>query len=120
MGRSLWWAGTAITGALYYAYPVRVSIFAGLTRNYILSGSAPRGRTTTESNASYKGDAALALVPAAVELLPGARIADWPSYNRTLSSEHYSQLSRINTKNVDNLKVLCTYDVGQFAAFAPV
>jgi alcohol dehydrogenase (cytochrome c) len=34
--------GAAAGGALYWAFPVRVSIFAGLTRNYILSWSAPK------------------------------------------------------------------------------
>jgi hypothetical protein len=57
--------GAATGGALYYVYPVQVSIFAGLTRNYILSWSAPRGTTTTELNAAYKGAASLALAPAA-------------------------------------------------------
>ena len=46
-----------------------------------------------------------------------ATAGDWPSYNRTLTSERYSQLNEINTKNVGKLKVLCTYDVGQYAAF---
>jgi alcohol dehydrogenase (cytochrome c) len=49
--------------------------------------------------------------------LPSASAGDWPSYNRTLTSERYSQLSQINTKNAGKLKVLCTYDVDQFAAF---
>jgi hypothetical protein len=44
-----------VGGALYYAYPVKVSLFAGLTRNYILSLFAPPGTTTTELNAAYKG-----------------------------------------------------------------
>jgi alcohol dehydrogenase (cytochrome c) len=35
----------------------------------------------------------------------------------TLTSERYSQLNEINTTNVGKLKALCTYDVGQFAAF---
>ena len=48
---------------------------------------------------------------------PSDTAGDWPSYNRTLTSERYSQLSEINTKNVGKLKVLCTYDVDQFAAF---
>ena len=48
---------------------------------------------------------------------PDATAGDWPSYNKTLTSERYSQLSQINTKNVGKLKVLCTYDVDQFAAF---
>jgi glucose dehydrogenase len=49
--------------------------------------------------------------------LPSAAAGDWPSYNRTLTSDRYSQLSQINTMNVGKLKVLCTYDVNQLAAF---
>ena len=48
---------------------------------------------------------------------PSAASADWPSYNRTLTSERYSPLNQINTKNVGKLKVLCTYDVDEYAAF---
>ena len=47
--------GAAGAGALYYAYPVQVSIFGGLARNYILSWSAPPSTTTTELNTAYKG-----------------------------------------------------------------
>src|ERR1700741_1292204 len=50
-------------------------------------------------------------------LLPNTTTGDWPSYNKTLTSERYSQLSQINTKNIGKLKVLCTYEVDQFAAF---
>jgi alcohol dehydrogenase (cytochrome c) len=32
-------------------------------------------------------------------------------------TERYSELSQINTKNVGKLKVLCTYDIKQCAAF---
>src|SRR5277367_2365485 len=100
--------GAATAGALYYAYPVRVSLFAGLTRNYFLSWSAPPGTTTTELNAAYKG-AGVVAPPLPVEApLSNAAAGDWPSYNKTLTSERYSQLSQINTKNVTNLKVLCT------------
>jgi alcohol dehydrogenase (cytochrome c) len=109
--------GAAVAGGLYYAYPVQVSIFAGLTRNYLLSWSALPGATTTELNAAYKGAGAVALSPPADAPLPSATAGDWPSYNRTLTSERYSQLSQINKKNIGRLKVLCTYDVGQFAAF---
>jgi PQQ-dependent dehydrogenase (methanol/ethanol family) len=38
--------------------------------------------------------------------------ADWPSYNRTLTSERYAPLSQIDRASVARLKVLCTYDVG--------
>jgi alcohol dehydrogenase (cytochrome c) len=110
--------GAAAAGALYYFFPVRVSIFAGLTRNYFLSWSAPRGTPTTELNPAHQGAAVLALSPAAEVALPSASAADWPSYNRTLRSERFSQLSQITTENAGKLRVLCTYDVGQFAAFA--
>ena len=110
-------AGGATGGALYYVYPVRVSVFAGLTRNYLLSWSAPPGTVSTETNPADQSAAAAVPVPAAEALPPEPDGADWPSYNRTLTSERYSPLRQINTKNVGKLKVLCTYDVGQFAAF---
>jgi alcohol dehydrogenase (cytochrome c) len=109
--------GAATGGALYYFYPVQVSIFAALTRNYFLSWFAPPGTTTTESNAAYKDAGAVAPSLPAQPSLPSGTAEDWPSYNRTLTSERYSPLSQINTNNVGKLKVLCTYDVGQFAAF---
>jgi alcohol dehydrogenase (cytochrome c) len=108
--------GAAAAGGLYYAYPVQVSTFAGLSRNYFISWIAPPGTTTTESNAAYKSAGAVAPSPPAAAPLPGAA-GDWPSYNRTFTSERFSQLREINTKNVGRLKILCTYDVGQLAAF---
>ena len=111
--------GAVAAGALYYAYPVQVSTFAGLTRNYLISWSAPPGTTTTELNAAYQGAGAAAPSPPAEAPSAGAAAGDWPSYNRTLTSERYSPLSQINTKNAGKLKVLCTYDVDQFAAFEP-
>src|SRR5437879_2482597 len=108
-------AGAAVAGGLYLAYPVQVSTIAGLTRNYLISWPAPPGTITTELNAAYKEAGAVASSPAA-EASPSTA-ADWPSYNKTLTSERYSQLSQINTKNVGKLKVLCTYDVGELAAF---
>ena len=86
--------GAAAGGALYYFYPVQVSIFAGLTRNYFLSWSAPPGTTTTELNAAYKDAGAVAPSPPAEASSPSATAGDWPSYNRTLTSERYSPLER--------------------------
>jgi len=106
-------AGVAAALALYYAYPVQVSTLAGLTRNYLISWSAPPGTATTELNPGYNASGAAAPSPPAA----GAAPEDWPSYNRTLTSNRYSPLSQINTKNAGKLKVLCTYDVKQFAAF---
>ena len=36
---------------------------------------------------------------------------DWPSYNRTLTSERYSPLKQINTQNVASLKQVCLVDL---------
>jgi hypothetical protein len=47
-------AGAAVAGGLYLAYPVQVSTLGGMTRNYLVSWSAPPGTITTESNAAYK------------------------------------------------------------------
>src|SRR5262245_40625511 len=48
---------------------------------------------------------------------PGAAAGDWPSYNKTLTTERFSDLSQIDTKNVAGLKVLCTYNTGTFSSF---
>src|SRR5580700_2932728 len=109
--------GAAATGALYSAYPVQMATYGGMTRNYFISLVAPAGTVTTDLNAAYKGAGAVAPSHPAAAASAGANAGDWPSYNRTLTSERYSPLSQINTKNVGKLKVLCTYDVGQFAAF---
>jgi len=61
----------------------------------------------------------LALTVAAV-LAPAATLSaqtDWPSYNRTLTSERFSPLTAINVGNAGKLKVACTYDTGEMTAF---
>ncbi|MDB5461507.1 MAG: hypothetical protein JWO72_3248 [Caulobacteraceae bacterium] len=66
----------------------------------------------------------IALIASSVALAAGgvtdadARTqADWPSYNRTLTSERFSPLASIDTRNVGGLKIACTYDTGQITAF---
>jgi alcohol dehydrogenase (cytochrome c) len=109
--------GAAVGGGLYYVYPVQVSTLAGMTRNYLISWFAPPGTTATELNAAYKAAEAAGASPPAASPSPNAIAGDWPSYNQTLTSDRYSQLTQINTKNVGRLKVLCTYNVDQYAAF---
>src|SRR5262245_58478411 len=84
----------------------------GELRGAILSLFAPVGAVATETNPNYKGTTAPA--PAA-PASPAS--ADWPSYNKTLTSERFSDLSQINTKNVAKLKVLCNYDTWRLSAF---
>ncbi len=42
---------------------------------------------------------------------------EWPSYNRTLTSERFVPLNTVNTKTASRLKVVCSYDTGQMTAF---
>src|SRR5260370_1849334 len=84
----------------------------GELRSQILSLLAPAGAVATETTPNYKGAAAPA--PAAP---PSPAAADWPSYNKTLTSERFSDLSQINTNNVAKLKVLCTFDTGRLTSF---
>jgi len=44
-------------------------------------------------------------------------VKDWPSYNNTLTSERYSTLDAIDSKNVARLKVLCSFDTGEQTSF---
>jgi alcohol dehydrogenase (cytochrome c) len=89
-----------------------IEVGVGDLRGEILSLFAPLGEIATETNPNYKGAAAPA--PAA----PSSPAAtDWPSYNKTLTSERFSDLSQINTKNVAKLKVLCTYDTWRLTSF---
>jgi alcohol dehydrogenase (cytochrome c) len=109
-------AGGALGGGLYLAYPVQVSTIAGLSRNFIITLGAPAGTVTTETNPAYQSPVPASSMPTA-EVLPAQASADWPSYNRTVTSQRYSPVNEINTTNVGRLKVLCTYDLHELAAF---
>jgi alcohol dehydrogenase (cytochrome c) len=102
--------GGGVTSAL--ADEAGIEVDLGDIRSAVLSLFAPPGAVATEANPNYKGAAAPApAVP------PSPAAADWPSYNKTLTSERFSDLSQINTKNVAKLKVLCSYDTGRLTSF---
>src|SRR4029077_4179377 len=42
---------------------------------------------------------------------------DWPSYNRTLTSDRYAPLDQINRSNVARLKQLCVFDLAVDVSF---
>ncbi len=109
-------AGAAAGFAFYRAYPVRASLFVALTRNAIRSWGAPPGATTTERNPAYIEPAGAAPALATVAA-PRGDGDDWPSYNRTLSSDRYAPFSEINAHTLGKLKVLCTYDTKQYTSF---
>src|SRR5215472_17461263 len=104
-------AGGRVTSSLADVM-TSVEVGVGELRGEILSLFAPPGAVATEANPNYKGAAAPARAAA-----PSPGAADWPSYNKTLTSERFSDLSQINTKNVAKLKVLCTYDTGRLTSF---
>jgi alcohol dehydrogenase (cytochrome c) len=104
---------------IYTQWDKAVPILA-MAINYVRYMSAPPGTMTTEVAATAKeGASSPAPAPAAAPSLsasPGTE-EGWPSYNKTLTSNRFSQLAQINKGNVGNLKVLCTYDTGQFTGF---
>ena len=108
-------AGALIAGALYVYWDQAVPM-AGMAVNYYRSRSAPAGTTSTELASGYSGTGVAAASAAAAT---NATAGDWPSYNRTLTSERYSPLRQINIRNVRTLKILCTYDTEQHTAFEP-
>ena len=100
----------AIGAGVLYAFWNDVVPIAGMAINYIRYRSAAPGTLTTELNPSYAGNATATSAPS-------AGTGDWPSYNKTLTSDRFSPLAQINPKNVGRLKILCTYDTGQYTGF---
>src|SRR5271170_7425268 len=112
-------AGIAIAGILYVAFPVGMTTYGGMGLNYLKTLSTPAGTVSTEANPAYKAPEAAAAPspPLADAAWPNAASGDWPSYNRTPTSQRFSPLTQINTKNVGQLKVLCTYSTHQLTSF---
>ncbi len=92
-------------------FPTRGTLAGGLARAYVKSLNAPAGAISTETNPAYKPPT---VTPPPT---PVAAADDWPSYNKTLTSNRFSPLAQINTGNVGRLKVICTYDTRQLSAF---
>ena len=110
--------GAVIGGVLYVTFPVAMTTYGGMGLNFLRSLSSPAGTLTVETNPAYKAPVAAGPSPPLADAAwPNAAVGDWPSYNRTPTSQRFSPLDQINAKNVGNLKVLCTYDLGVFAAF---
>jgi alcohol dehydrogenase (cytochrome c) len=101
----------AIAGGLAYAtYDTTVS-YVSMAVNYVKYMNAPAGTTVTELAPDYKVGQGVG-APTAT-----AASGDWPSYNKTLTSDRFSQIGQINTSNAAKLQVLCTYDTGEYTGF---
>jgi len=81
---------------------------AAMAVNWVRYRSAPAGTLETEVAARPPPLAALAAPEVG---------KDWPSYNRTLTSNRFAGLDEINTSTAARLKVLCTYDTGTRTGF---
>src|SRR5499433_1053106 len=102
--------GIAIA-SLSYAYWDQTVLLGSMAINYVRYWSAPAGTLETEVAQTGAAPQPSAATPSpSPQAAPGGTGADWPSYNKTLKSDRFSQLSQINRANADQLKVLCTYD----------
>ena len=108
--------GSIAGGVVYAKWDTAVDLVS-MAVNYVKYLNAPAGTTFTELAPGYKGDGSGETAPLTATPLPNATADDWPSYNKTLTSDRFSQLTQINKSNVNKLKVLCTYDTGQYTGF---
>lgn len=106
-----------VTVGVVYVYWAQVVPVVAMGVNMVHYWGAPDGTLTLEANPAASGEPTTVMAVPAAPLAPGENAGDWPSYNQTLTSRRYSALSQINTKNVSELKVLCTYDTGQYTSF---
>jgi alcohol dehydrogenase (cytochrome c) len=115
---ALFVAGVAFAGILYVAFPVAMTTYGGMGLNYLKTLSTPAGTVATEANPAYKAlEGAATSAVLSDPIWPNSSAGDWPSYNRTPSSQRNSPLNQITTKNAGQLKILCTYDTHEFTSF---
>ncbi len=107
----------AIGGGVIYAKWDTAVQLVSMAVNYVKYLGAPAGTTITELAPGYSGSSQTAPAQPAAAALANATADDWPSYNKTLTSERFSPLSQINASNAGGLKVLCTYDTGEYTGF---
>ncbi|HTO78362.1 MAG TPA: PQQ-binding-like beta-propeller repeat protein [Methylocystis sp.] len=100
-----------VAGAIYANWNAFVPV-AAMGINYVRYLNAPRGELTVEAAPGSDG----AQTTAGSSALPPDD-GLWPSYNKTLTSNRFSSQKEINRDNAGRLKVLCTYDTGQYTGF---
>ena len=85
--------GAAVGGGLYLAYPVQVTTLAAMARNYLhflVRASRHDNHGIERGLQRRRGCCVLACRRGVTS--PDTTAGDWPSYNKTLTSERYSQL----------------------------
>lgn len=90
--------------------PSPLSLLAAVMA-WIHTLGSPAGTLSVEVRAG-SAEPALGAVPS-----DPANASEWPSYNRTLTSQRFSPLDQINRQSVHLLQVLCTYDSKLYEGF---
>src|SRR5215472_11011439 len=108
--------GGIAVGCLSYVFWDQTVLIGSMAINYVRYWSAPAGTLETEV-AQAGATAQPSTASVSPQAASGGVEGDWPSYNKTLTSDRFSQLHQINRTNADKLKVLCTYDTGQYTGF---
>lgn len=112
--------GVAAFAVVHFYWDATVK-YGSMAVNYFRYMSAPKGTLKTELSPDYHApQAKLAETANGGTGTPAAATdsaADWPSYNRTLTSNRFSPLDEITPRNAGNLKVLCTFDTGEHTGF---
>ena len=74
-------------------------------------------RTALFATTAIAATALAPALPAHAQTAPVVPPSDWPSYNRTLTSERTSPLAQITGENVGQLREVCSYDTGLTTSF---
>ncbi len=90
---------------------------AGRVLNFVRTLAAPADRIITEQAPATDSAAPVLALPVPTAAEGQASADEWPTYNKTLTSERYAPLSQIDVNNVGRLKILCTYDTRQYTSF---
>jgi alcohol dehydrogenase (cytochrome c) len=111
--KSLWVSGVlailvAIAAVVGYWKLDALIPVAAMGINWVRYLSAPAGTLETEN--------APGSLPVESSSIPDTG-KDWPSYNKTLSSNRFASLDEINRSSVGRMKVLCTFDTGTYTGF---
>jgi alcohol dehydrogenase (cytochrome c) len=111
--KSLWVGGVlailvAIAAVVGYVKMDALIPVAAMGVNWVRYLSAPAGTLATE-NAPGSSPVESSSAPDTGK--------DWPSYNKTLSSDRFVSLDEINRSSVGRMKVLCTFDTGTYTGF---
>lgn len=104
-------AAVGVGAAIYLKWDEFVPV-AAMGVNYVRYMNAPKGELTIETAPDAKPLPAPNLVGAAA-----AGEKDWPSYNRTLTSNRFAPTSEIKPENAGSLQQICTYDTGEYTGF---